>query len=77
MPKWHLKLGIQEKHSKQYAEVKYIQLPQKAHDRYLIVDDDAYLLGASVKDMGSGLCAIKKLETSCADNSRTFEVTIE
>lgn len=53
-----------EKHNKQYAEVKYIQLPQKAHDRFLIVDDDAYLLGASVKDMGSGLCAIKKLETS-------------
>lgn len=53
-----------EKHNKQYAEIKYVQLPQKAHDRFLIVDEDAYLLGASVKDMGTGLCAIKKMETS-------------
>lgn len=53
-----------EKHNKQYAEIKYVQLPQKAHDRFLIVDEEAYLLGASVKDMGTGLCAIKKLETS-------------
>ena len=53
-----------EKHNKQYAEVEYIQLPQKAHDRFLIIDNEAYLLGASVKDMGTGLCAIKKLESS-------------
>jgi len=53
-----------EKHNKQYALIECIQLPQKAHDRFLIIDDEAYLLGASVKDMGTGLCAIKKLETS-------------
>lgn len=53
-----------EKHNKQYAEVESIQLPQKAHDRFLIIDNEAYLLGASVKDMGTGLCAIKKLESS-------------
>lgn len=53
-----------EKHNKQYAEVEYIQLPQKAHDRFLIIDNEAYLLGASVKDMGTGLCAIKKLEST-------------
>jgi len=52
------------KHNSQYAPITYIQLPQKAHDRFLIIDEDAYLLGASVKDMGTGLCAIKKLETN-------------
>lgn len=30
-------------------------------DRFLITDDDVYLLGASVKDMGIGLCAITKM----------------
>ena len=50
-----------EKHNKQYAEVKFVQLPHKNHDRFLIIDDDVYLLGASVKDMGNGLCAVTKL----------------
>ena len=38
-----------------------VQLPQAVHDRYLIVDEDVWLLGASVKDMGRGLCTIIKL----------------
>ena len=50
-----------EKHNKQYAEVKFVQLPHKNHDRFLIIDDTVYLLGASVKDMGNGLCAVTKL----------------
>lgn len=53
-----------QKHNEQYPEVNFIQLPQKAHDRFLIIDDEAYLLGASVKDMGTSLCAVTKLETS-------------
>lgn len=53
-----------QKHNEQYPEVNFIQLPQKAHDRFLIIDDKAYLLGASVKDMGTSLCAVTKLETS-------------
>ena len=32
------------------------------HDRFLIIDDSVYLLGASVKDMGNGLCAVTKLQ---------------
>ena len=39
----------------------YVQLPHKNHDRFLIVDHTVYLLGASVKDMGVGVCAITKL----------------
>ncbi len=50
-----------EKHNKQYEEVKFVQLPHKNHDRFLIIDDSVYLLGASVKDMGNGLCAVTKL----------------
>lgn len=53
-----------EKHNKQYDEVKFVQLPHKNHDRFLIIDNDVYLLGASVKDMGVGLCAVTKLQTS-------------
>ena len=50
-----------EKHNKQYETIEYVQLPQSVHDRYLIVDDDVWLLGASVKDMGHGLCTVIKL----------------
>ena len=53
-----------EKHNKQYAEVKFVQLPHRNHDRFLIIDNDVYLLGASVKDMGAGLCAVTKLNAS-------------
>jgi hypothetical protein len=51
-----------EKHNTQYEEVKFVQLPHKNHDRFLIIDDSVYLLGASVKDMGNGLCAVTKLQ---------------
>ena len=50
-----------EKHNTQYDEVKFVQLPHKNHDRFLIIDDTVHLLGASVKDMGNGLCAVTKL----------------
>lgn len=52
------------KHNEQYREIHFTQLPQKNHDRFLIIDDDVYLLGASVKDMGVGLCAITKMQTT-------------
>lgn len=47
------------KHNEQNAEINKIQLPQHIHDRYLIIDDEVWLLGASVKNMGHGLCTIK------------------
>ena len=50
-----------EKHNKQYESIEYVQLPQAVHDRYLIVDDTVWLLGASVKDMGHGLCTVIKV----------------
>ena len=53
-----------KKHNEQYREINFKQLPQKNHDRFLIIDDDVYLLGASVKDMGVGMCAVTKMEAS-------------
>ncbi len=53
-----------DKHNTQYETVEFIQLPHKAHDRFLIIDDEVYLLGASIKDMGTSLCAITKMEIS-------------
>ena len=52
-----------DKHNAQYEPVEFIQIPHKSHDRFLIIDNEVYLLGASVKDMGTGLCAIAKMET--------------
>ena len=56
----NLQLDIQ-KHNQQCNHIDIIQLPQAVHDRYLIIDDEVWLLGASVKDMGRGLCTIIKL----------------
>ena len=53
-----------KKHNEQYPAIEFVQLPHRNHDRFLIIDDDVYLLGASVKDMGAGLCAVTKMQTS-------------
>ena len=50
-----------KKHNAQYPEIKFIQLPRRNHDRFLIIDDKVYLLGASLKDMGAGLCAVAEM----------------
>ena len=50
-----------QKHNSQYPEIKFIQLPHRNHDRFLIIDDKVYLLGASLKDIGSGLCAVTEM----------------
>ena len=53
-----------KKHNAQYREIAFVQLSQKNHDRFLIVDKDVYLLGASIKDMGAGMCAVTKMQVS-------------
>ncbi len=50
-----------DKHNKQYTAIDYVQMPHAVHDRYLIVDDDVWLLGSSVKDIGRGLCTVIKV----------------
>ena len=50
-----------EKHNRQYAPIGYVQITHAVHDRYLVIDDDVWLLGTSVKDMGRGLCTVIKV----------------
>lgn len=50
-----------EKHNRQYAPITYVQMPQAVHDRYLIVDEDVWLLGTSIKDLGRGLSTVIKV----------------
>ena len=57
------KLDLQ-KHNKQYSSV-VVNIYPKAHDRFLIIDDKVYHVGASVKDLGKKLCAVSLL--SCID----------
>ena len=57
------KLDLQ-KHNAQYQPVS-VNIYTKAHDRFLIIDDNVYHVGASVKDLGKKLCAVSLL--SCID----------
>ena len=50
-----------QKHNTQYPEIEFVQLPHRNHDRFLIIDDKVYLLGASLKDIGAGLCAVTEM----------------
>ena len=54
-----LRLDIQ-KHNSQYTPVTIVQT-QNIHDRLLIVDDDVYHIGASLKDLGKKLFAFSKM----------------
>ena len=51
-----------KKHNEQYPAIDFVQLPHRNHDRFLIIDDKVYFMGASLKDMGAGLCAVKEME---------------
>ena len=51
-----------KKHNERYPAIDFVQLPHRNHDRFLIIDDKVYFMGASLKDMGAGLCAVKEME---------------
>ena len=57
---YKLQLDLQ-KHEQQCRRIVVTQFSKAIHDRYLIIDDEVWLLGASVKDMGRGLCTVIKL----------------
>ena len=50
-----------EKHNEQYHDVT-LHKYAKAHDRFLIIDEDVYHIGASLKDLGKKLFAFSKME---------------
>ena len=51
------------KHNNQYDPIVVAQT-QNIHDRFLIVDDDVYHIGASLKDLGKKLFAFSKMNLS-------------
>lgn len=50
-----------KKHNEQYPGVTLHDY-EKAHDRFLIIDEDVYHIGASLKDLGKKLFAFSKME---------------
>ncbi|MBD5186828.1 MAG: DNA-binding protein [Bacteroidales bacterium] len=55
-----------ERHNAQYAPIE-IKTFRRAHDRFLIIDDTVYHVGASFKDLGKKLTAFSKMEIMTAD----------
>ena len=55
-----------DRHNQQYAPIS-VQTYTKAHDRFLIIDDTVYHIGASLKDLGKKLFAFSKMELITAD----------
>ena len=55
-----LKLDVQ-KHNQQYANIELKELKQ-SHDRFLLIDEKIYHLGASLKDLGKKWFAFSLIE---------------
>ena len=55
-----LKLDL-ERHNRQYPPIA-IREYDRYHDRFLIIDDTVYHLGASLKDLGKKLFAFSRME---------------
>lgn len=55
-----LRLDV-EKHNEQYPGV-ILHKYTKAHDRFLIIDEEVYHIGASLKDLGKKLFAFSRME---------------
>ncbi len=54
-----------ERHNDQYAPINVRTAPH-IHDRFLIIDNTLYHIGASIKDLGKKLFAFSQMETSPA-----------
>lgn len=50
-----------ERHNRQYAPIT-IRESTRYHDRFLIIDDTVYHIGASLKDLGKKLFAFSRME---------------
>ncbi len=50
-----------KRHNAQYAPIE-IKTLHKVHDRFLMIDDTVYHIGASFKDLGKKLCAFSKMK---------------
>ena len=54
------------RHNAQYPQIE-VKTFSKAHDRFLIIDDSVYHVGASFKDLGKKLTAFSRMEIMTAD----------
>ncbi|MDR2574931.1 MAG: DNA-binding protein, partial [Treponema sp.] len=50
-----------KKHNSQYEPI-HISTSNAYHDRFLVIDNTVYLIGASLKDLGKKLFAFSKME---------------
>jgi len=57
-----LQLDIQ-RHDSQYAPIP-VHILTRSHDRFLLLDDDVYHIGASLKDLGKRWFAIMKMQAT-------------
>ncbi len=55
-----------EKFNRQYPAID-VQTFNSSHDRFLIIDDDIYHIGASLKDLGKKWFAFSKMEVSAIE----------
>ena len=60
-----LQLDI-DKHNAQYAPVE-VRIFSKAHDRFLIIDEKVYLIGASIKNLGKKWFGFTLMENTEAE----------
>ena len=60
-----LQLDI-DKHNAQYPLIE-VRIFSKAHDRFLIIDDAVYLVGASIKDLGKKWFGFTLMENTDAE----------
>lgn len=56
-----------DKHNLQYPSVT-VHVNKTCHDRFMIVDDKVYHIGASIKDLGQKLCAVTLLNSITAED---------
>ncbi len=61
-----LQLDIQ-RHDSQYPPIP-VHIMTASHDRFLLIDDEAYHVGASIKDLGKHWFAIMKMQETKAEN---------
>ena len=56
-----------DKHDAQYPPIP-VELFTRAHDRFLVIDDKIYHIGASLKDLGKKWCAFSLMEETEAED---------
>ena len=65
-----------ERHNAQYVSIE-VKIFRRAHDRFLIIDDTVYHVGASFKDLGKKLTAFSKMEIMTADELIKYLLNLE